>query len=308
VPGLCDLNTHDVAKETSGGPVEVEYFDQAKDLTKWLRCSFCSESADKIILCSSCGASICQQTGHGTAGCIVFGTLQINLEIKCPTCAARSGESISYRVSGYGRQRATPVNWPLLLVRLHLLGLHTHAQDVLGKVMENLYLKSKEVRLCCRGLCMANLSARKHLLSELVAMSITREKTATARHEAWLAFIDRTRKEGHPPNMVLVIDTHAICWSGLLQSTGGTGSTLKSVDLDDLLTIYVGKGVMDAMKGSAEHARCDPRVERINGRNGVVSSLLPKARGGLRVVILISCGPAVQSNDQFEGISRLVAK
>jgi hypothetical protein len=126
--------------------VEVELIDEAKAFATGLRCSFCGCCGD-FMFCRKCGVSMCLQKEHGATGCIGFSTLENPSEFKCPDCitTGEGSKVINYRVTGYGRRRATPVAWPLLLLRLHPVGMNKHALDVLGDILDYAYLGSKEV-------------------------------------------------------------------------------------------------------------------------------------------------------------------
>jgi hypothetical protein len=120
-----------------------------------------------------------------------------------------------------------------------------------------------------------------------------------------LEFIQEAEDRQCLPNMVMVIDTHTDSNSGLLQMGGGLTGKVRTGDTEDLLRGYVGSEVMKRMRRISMKARSDKTKEHLAGGK-VKSSISSRVRGGWRVLILATCGPAVTKEDSLNYLLNLV--
>jgi hypothetical protein len=120
-------------------------------------------------------------------------------------------------------------------------------------------------------------------------------------------FMQRNLQAGFPPNTFLVVDTHSDEYTGMLQHTGGhSGGT--STTITEILIAYLGTQFLQAMQQSSDVARSDRTVKKTVLGNQPWCDLTPRARGGWRGVLMVSCGPAIRVSHHFEAVKALVER
>lgn len=122
-----------------------------------------------------------------------------------------------------------------------------------------------------------------------------------------IAFLDKYRNT-YPPNMIVVVDTHADSFSGFLQHEGGETTTNKSATVEDILIAYLGTPLLERMCSISTSARNDNRVAYVKKDTKPWSSAVCTVRGGWRILTLVTCGPAVKEVEHWQNIKGLVTK
>jgi len=121
-------------------------------------------------------------------------------------------------------------------------------------------------------------------------------------------FINKSMQEGRPCNLIIVLDTHSDTFSGQLQATGGLTSAGTFLTLPDLVLGYVGNGTLDEMQKASKISRGYNMVHEISPGVTPWANITPKARGGWRVMVMVSCGSSVRIPSHWEYISQLFAR
>jgi hypothetical protein len=130
-----------------------------------------------------------------------------------------------------------------------------------------------------------------------------------ARHrDSHSKFIKKSLDEGRPANLVIVLDTHSDTFSGHLQATGGLTGPSTTLTLPDLVRSYVGDAVLQAMEEASAIARSYRLVPEISPGVAPWADITPKARGGWRVMVMVSCGSSVKTAAHWEYITHLFRK
>jgi hypothetical protein len=118
-------------------------------------------------------------------------------------------------------------------------------------------------------------------------------------------FITTSILQNVPSNTIVIMDTHSDEYTGMLQHTGGpAGGT--NTTAAEIIEAYLGKPFLRAMKMAASHARDDKSVETTIKGGTPWCDTTPKARGGRRGLIIVSCGPAMRVNHHFDSLLALV--
>lgn len=131
-------------------------------------------------------------------------------------------------------------------------------------------------------------------------------QSVAAKHtEGHVNFIRNSLEEDLPPNTIIVLDTHSDSFNGQLQTTGGLTGVGTTLTLPDLLRSYVGDEALNEMRRASEVARQYNIVPRISPELTPWADITPKARGGWRVMVMVSCGSAVRTPIHWEYINQL---
>jgi hypothetical protein len=121
-------------------------------------------------------------------------------------------------------------------------------------------------------------------------------------------FIKKSISEGRPANLIVVVDTHSDTFSGQLQTTGGLTGVSTTLSLPDLVRGYVGDSTLQEMMQASALARSYNSGLEISPGVAPWADITPKARGGWRVMVLVSCGSAVRTAMHWEYITQLLTK
>lgn len=118
-------------------------------------------------------------------------------------------------------------------------------------------------------------------------------------------FITTSILENVPSNTFVIMDTHSDEYTGMLQHTGGaSGGT--NTTAAEIIQAYLGKQFLKAMKIASKHAREDKSAETTIKGSAPWCDTTPKARGGRRGLILVTCGPAIRVSHHFDSLLKLV--
>jgi hypothetical protein len=118
-------------------------------------------------------------------------------------------------------------------------------------------------------------------------------------------FITASILENIPSNTFVIMDTHSDEYTGMLQHTGGSSGGTNTTAAE-IIEAYLGKQFIRAMKMSSSHARDDTSLETAVMGGVPWCDVTPKARGGRRGLIIVSCGPAMRVNHHFDSLLTLV--
>jgi hypothetical protein len=121
-------------------------------------------------------------------------------------------------------------------------------------------------------------------------------------------FIRRSTQDGRPANLVVVLDTHSDTFSGQLQTTGGLTGVSTSLTLPDLVRGYVGDSTLQEMMGASSAARSYGSIHEISPGVAPWADITPRARGGWRVMVLVSCGSTVKIPLHWQYLTQLLTK
>jgi hypothetical protein len=134
------------------------------------------------------------------------------------------------------------------------------------------------------------------------------EGRVTKHADMHLDFIKNSIFLGRPANLVIVLDTHSDTFSGQLQATGGLTGNSTTLTLPDLVRSYVGDDTLQEMVNASRLARTYNFIPEISPGVAPWADITPKARGGWRVMIMVSCGSAVRIPMHWEYITHLFTK
>ncbi|KAG2126263.1 uncharacterized protein EDB93DRAFT_1257638 [Suillus bovinus] len=257
-------------------------------------CHFCSDGCDTktSYLCVKCGAVICHQTRPGGSGCIGHDSVPTNWEFLCPLCARKldgKERSLPYKVIGYGMRKRVKKAWPACIVHITLESMKDHYL----KLLINLDL----------------VTQYKHSPANLTTATLAMKAGACQQQSRMLEipsnFITTSILENIPSNTFVIMDTHSDEYTGMLQHTGGaSGGT--NTTAAEIIEAYLGKKFIKAMRMAASHARDDKSVETTIKGSAPWCDTTPKARGGRRGLILVTCGPAIRVSHHFDSLLTLV--
>jgi hypothetical protein len=118
-------------------------------------------------------------------------------------------------------------------------------------------------------------------------------------------FITTSILENIPSNTFVIMDTHSDEYTGMLQHTGGSSGGTNTTAAE-IIEAYLGKPFLKAMKMASSYARDDTSVETTIKGRAPWCDVTPKARGGRRGLILVTCGPAMRINHHFDSLLSLV--
>jgi hypothetical protein len=133
------------------------------------------------------------------------------------------------------------------------------------------------------------------------------ENVAGRNSQGHSDFIKKSIAEGRPANLIMVLDTHSDTFSGQLQTTGGLTGVGTSLTLPDLVRGYVGDRTLQEMMSASRVARSYPVLEISPGVEPW-ADITPRARGGWRVMVMMSCGSAVRIPMHWEYLTQLLKK
>jgi hypothetical protein len=134
------------------------------------------------------------------------------------------------------------------------------------------------------------------------------ENVALKHQQAHSNFINQSVQEGRPANLVMVLDTHSDAFTGQLQAAGGSTGVTISLTLPDLVRGYVGDGTLQDMMNASGVARSHSFPVEISPGVAPWADITPKARGGWRVMVMVSCGSAVKIPAHWEYLTQLLRK
>ncbi|KAG1764977.1 hypothetical protein EV702DRAFT_1204791 [Suillus placidus] len=257
-------------------------------------CHYCSDACEPTTsyLCVQCGAVVCHQTRPGGSGCIGHDSVPKDWEFLCMLCARKVEEkerSFPYKVIGYGMRKRVKKAWPACIVHITLDSMKDHYL----KLLINLDL----------------VTQYKHSSANLTTATLSMKAGAHLKESRRLAFpsqfITTSILESIPSNTFVIMDTHSDEYTGMLQHTGGaSGGT--NTTAAEIIEAYLGKQFIKAMKMASLHARNDESLETTIKGNAPWCDTTPKARGGRRGLILVTCGPAMRVSHHFDSLLTLV--
>ena len=110
-----------------------------------------------------------------------------------------------------------------------------------------------------------------------------------------------------PPNLIVLVDTHADNFSGYLQHAGGTTGR-QSTTLGNLVKEYVSMDIMNLAAEASKSARL--KRDNLTSPRGNVPwcDITATTRGGWRGLALASCGSAILSAHHYEDVRGLITK
>ena len=126
--------------------------------------------------------------------------------------------------------------------------------------------------------------------------------------DSHLDFIRKSMHQGRPANLIIVLDTHSDTFTGQLQTTGGLTGVSTTLTLPDLVRGYVGDAILQEMIKVSGLARAYNFVPEISPGLRPWADITPKARGGWRVMVMVSCGSSVRVPVHWEFITQLFAQ
>ncbi|KAG2355384.1 hypothetical protein BDR07DRAFT_1381575 [Suillus spraguei] len=236
-------------------------------------CHFCCDNTNPLRRheCVACGAIVCEQQAARGSGCIFMNTVEVEgKDFRCPMCSRKGdgkAKPLRYAFIGFGRRKK--VKTDDYLADTVILEAENHFR----KFESNLFTTSLHMR-----------GGAQVYQSKKLAPGVE--------------FMKRNIKSGFPPNTFIVVDTHSDEYTGMLQHTGGhTGGT--STTIVEILTAYLGET-------SSDMARSDKtEIKTIDGSKPWCD-LSPRARGGWRGLLMVSCGPAIRVSHHFHAVRALV--
>ena len=131
------------------------------------------------------------------------------------------------------------------------------------------------------------------------------EGTVTKHQDPHSSFLKKSIRDGIPANLIIIIDTHSDTFSGQLQATGGLTGVSTTLSLPDLVSMYVGESILQEMVAASLLARGYNDILEISTGLTPWADITPKARGGWRVLVMVSCGSAVRQPYHWEYITQL---
>ena len=135
-------------------------------------------------------------------------------------------------------------------------------------------------------------------------MSGSRQK-AIQDTELSLLFLTRVRHEKRPANIIAILDTHSDSYSGQLQTSRTTGSyrTVRDVVKD-----WIGDTTMEEMRTASQMARMWKEEVYLSGGGTPWTDMMPKTRGGWRVLLILACGSTMTVGDQWNDMRGLLER
>jgi hypothetical protein len=121
-------------------------------------------------------------------------------------------------------------------------------------------------------------------------------------------FIQKSMNQGRPANLIMVLDTHSDTFTGQLQTTGGLTGVGTNLTLPDLVRGYVGDDTLHKMMNASAAARSYNPFLEISPGVAPWATITPKARGGWRVMVMVSCGSSVRIPMHWEYITQLLTQ
>jgi hypothetical protein len=114
-----------------------------------------------------------------------------------------------------------------------------------------------------------------------------------------ISFLRACQQARLPPNVFITMDTHATA-SGHIQFGGGVSQPLADT-VKSILQHFLGREFFTETERSAALARSFE-----NAPANEWYSTSPKERGGWRVLLLCTCGPAVRVNEHLAEMTTMV--
>jgi hypothetical protein len=123
---------------------------------------------------------------------------------------------------------------------------------------------------------------------------------------ACMQFLTRMSNKAMPPNLVVVLDTHADGWSGFLQHAGITNPKVASIR--EVLDAHIPRGVLAHMKEASNNARSDKKIESLCELwlREPWAPIGSRVRGGWRILVVASCGTSVKQPVHWMELCALV--
>lgn len=134
------------------------------------------------------------------------------------------------------------------------------------------------------------------------------EGVVRKHQDSTLDFIKKSLDGGRPPNLIIVLDTHCDTFSGQLQVAGGLTGQSSTRTLPDLVRTYVGDATLQQMAHVSAIARSYNTIPEISPGVWPAADITPKARGGWRVMVMVSCGSSVRTQMHWEYITQLFSQ
>ncbi|KAG2062446.1 hypothetical protein BDR04DRAFT_1123937, partial [Suillus decipiens] len=220
---------------------------------------------------------MCHQTRPGGSGCIGHDSVPEDWEFLCPLCARKVDgreRSLPYKVIGYGMRKRVKKAWPACIVHMTLDSMKDHYL----KLLINLDL----------------VTQYKQSSANLTTVTLAMKAGAHTSQSRWL----ETPSNFITTSILQNVPSNTIHTGG---PAGGTNTTAA-----EIIEAYLGKPFLRAMKMAASHARDDKSVETTIKGGTPWCDTTPKARGGRRGLILVTCGPAMRVNHHFDSLLTLV--
>jgi hypothetical protein len=273
-------------------------------------CFFCSDPCDpnNSAICIRCGALICISTRIGGAGCIGSRTLTVDRSLfECPVCIGSPKTHTSllpYYLAGSGLRRTPKIPWPVLLVGIQLKNLDSLVLKLLSATAESNYILDREhVRFTVKLLPAPLTFLQLHF--NHVDMKKGGGNLILKHSYDHINFIRKSISDGRPANLIVVLDTHSDTFTGQLQTTGGLTGVGTNLSLPDLVRSYVGDAALQEMRHASAVARSYPSCLEMSPGVAPWADITPKARGGWRVMVMVSCGSAVRIPVHWDYITQL---
>jgi hypothetical protein len=199
------------------------------------------------------------------------------------------------------------MTWPLVILGLQLTSSETFVLDSVVNALQNQYFfdQGNVSRLVWHFT--GHVPKICQVIDQILQMKTNTVMTSPEKVSACMQFIKQGLSRGIPPNMAVVIDTHADHFSGFLQYGGGAMAP-KAANVGELIETFTTKGVLELMAQASDMGRSSaPDLLLASGKEPWCD-VSRSARGGWRGAILASCGPSVLSKHHFTFVSGLVSK
>ena len=226
---------------------------------------------------------------------------------ECPVCigSPKSQTSIlPYYLAGSGLRRRPKIPWPVLLIGIQLKNLDSLVLKTLSATAESNYILDREhvrfrVKLLSTALTFLQLQFSHVDMKKGGANLIVKNS-----HQH-VNFVKKSIADGRPANLIVVLDTHSDTFTGQLQTTGGLTGVGSNLTLPDLVRSYVGDAILQEMMHASGVARSYHSFLEISPGVAPWADITPKARGGWRVMVMVSCGSSVRIPMHWDYIKQL---
>ena len=284
-------------------------YDDVLKRYKLVYCHFCTDpvSPERMHVCTTCGAVICEGVLLGGIGCIKAMSLIASLPFRCHVCVRQSKTRaiVPYELAASGIRHRAKLTWPLLLIPIKLVNITSPPLDVTVTACQAEYEHTPEDVSC--KFYFNVIFHTKHstqIVIKKVFMSGSRQK-AMDETELSLLFLRRVRREDRPANLIAIVDTHSDTYSGQLQTSKKTGSYRT---VRDVVKEWIGDTTIEEMKKSSKVARGWEEKVRLSGGGTPWVDITPKTRGGWRVLLLLACGSSITIGDQWNDMRGLLER
>ncbi|KAG1724057.1 uncharacterized protein EDB91DRAFT_1255428 [Suillus paluster] len=261
-------------------------------------CHFCCEHIQQPYCheCVNCGGIMCQQSILWGSNCLCYRMVDTTKDFCCPICArtaANKDAPLSYTILAYWIWKKVKMTWPMVIVSLSLESLKDNYLASTVRCEVEYHYRDKVIARTCLSKTCTCMGGAHVSQSRKLAEGVS--------------FMKCNIEAGFPPNTFVIVDTHSDEYSGMLQHTGGhTGGT--NTTITEIVTAYLGEEFLKGTANTSLAARSDKTVVTTKTGQEPWCKLTPNARGGRRVLMLVSCGPAIRVHHHFESMVELVDK